>query len=155
MLHQKQKLNCKQWEWLLHMTSRSGECLPASLTDCSLSLSALASPRFRHTSHTRTAASWPALARYLPFLLNFMVHTTPAPYQTIRLRYPPGAMHNQTQGATLAMSLPQLGTGPEPADTTGARMRSASQRRLLPAWLWTGAVTDTPRMRTALHGQAV
>lgn len=57
----------------------SGRCTPESpLAALLASSSAFSlSPRLRHTSHTLTAASWPALARYLPFLLNFIVQITP------------------------------------------------------------------------------
>lgn len=43
------------------------------------------SSRCRTTSHTRTIVSCPAVARYLPFLLNFIVHTTPGRAHAMQL----------------------------------------------------------------------
>ena len=63
-----------------HAWIKRGRCTPESPLAAPLATSSAfsLSPRLRQTSHTLTAASWPALARYFPFLLNFIVQITPA-----------------------------------------------------------------------------
>ncbi len=78
------------------------------------------SPRLRQTSHTLTAASWPALAKYFPFLLNFIVHITPAHHTRPYAPNSPTVMH-------LTLSFPCMHRSPEqpipdpcmPTETSG------------------------------------